>query len=119
MNNKLILATLGLCALTTASFAQGTGSEGYFEIYNGTSDNVVVGFYTNDGDGWSANWLSQELNPDENATAEFSNVSGYCDQHISVGWLGENGNEVMDDPISIDICASSNVYLEDNEIYFD
>jgi hypothetical protein len=25
----------------------------------------------------------------------------------------------MDDPISIDICASSNVYLEDNEIYFD
>jgi hypothetical protein len=25
----------------------------------------------------------------------------------------------MDEPISIDVCAASNVYLDDNEIYFD
>ena len=119
MNKKCLAATLVLWAFSTASFAEATGNYGYFEIYNGTSNNTVVGFYTNDGSGWSRNWLDQRLSPGENLTAEFSNDSAYCDQHISVGWLGEGGGEVIDDPISIDFCNSSNIYLEDNEIYFD
>jgi hypothetical protein len=38
---------------------------------------------------------------------------------LQVGWLGDDDSEVLDDPISIDICDASNVYLGDNEITYD
>jgi hypothetical protein len=104
---------------TCAAYAAGTGSEGYFQIYNNTEGNVAVGFYTNDGSGWSENWLAEELGPGVSARAEFDADTGNCDQTLQIGWLGENGDEVLDEPISIDICDASNVYLEDNEIYYD
>lgn len=99
--------------------AAGTGSEGYFQIFNNTDGNVAVGFYTNDGNGWSDNWLGEELMPGTSATAQFDADTGNCDQIFQIGWLGGDGSEVADEPISIDICEASNVYLDDNEIYFD
>jgi len=119
------MKTAGLSAaiiLTTSlgALAQGTGSEGYFTIYNNTEGNVVVSFYTNDGSGWSDNWLTTDaLAPGENAAAEFHADSGSCDQTFQVGWLGDDNSEVLDEPVTIDICEASNVYLDDNEIYFD
>ena len=117
---RFALATaFALTSAFTAS-AQGTGSEGYFTIYNNTAGNVVVSFYTNDGSGWSDNWLTTDaLMPGESAAAEFYADTGACDQVFAVGWLGGDGSEVVDDPISIDICEASNVYLDDNEIYYD
>ncbi len=106
-------------AWATVAFAQGTGSSGFFEIHNDTGSNIVVGFYTNDGSGWSANWIDEALDPGESAVAEFTADTGNCDQLLRVGWAGDDGREVLDDPISIDICAASNVYLGDNEIAFD
>jgi len=106
-------------AWATVAFAQGTGSSGVFEIHNDTGGNIVVGFYTNDGSGWSASWLDDALDPGESAVAEFTADAGNCDQLLRVGWAGDDGSEVLDDPISIDICAASNVYLGDNEIAFD
>jgi hypothetical protein len=112
------LAAAQFCA--GAALAQGTGSEGYFTIYNNTTDNVVVGFYTNDGSGWSENWLDTDtLMPGDSALAEFHDDTGLCEQVFAVGWLGTNGSEVVDDPIAIDICDASNVYLGDNEITYD
>ncbi|MBD1547227.1 hypothetical protein HK439_13245 [Labrenzia aggregata] len=102
-----------------AAYAAGTGQQGYFQIYNKTENHIATGFYTNEGDGWSENWLSEELGPGESARAEFSSDSGECEQLIQIGWLGDDGNEVMDEPISIDICETSNVYLDDNEISYD
>lgn len=108
-----------MAATTSLALAQGTGSEGYFEVYNNTGGNVVVGFYTNDGSGWSDNWLQDAIDPGASATAQFTADSGPCDQVFQIGWLGSDGGEVLDEPISIDICAASNVYLDDNEIYYD
>ena len=112
------LAATHLCAGTV--LAQGTGSEGYFTIHNDTTNNIVVGFYTNDGSGWSDNWLATDaLMPGQSALAEFHDETGPCEQVFAVGWLGTNGSEVIDDPISIDICDASNVYLADNDITYD
>lgn len=112
----ILVGTVFIC---TTARAAGTGYEGYFQIYNNTDNNTVVGFYTNDGEGWSTNWLSRRLAPGENAQAEFHEGNQNCDQTLQVGWLGSDGSEVLDDPIDIDICEASNVYLDDNEIYFD
>ena len=118
-------AFLPLCATVVAvglggpALAQGTGADGYFEIHIDTDDNVVIGFYTNDGDGWSSNWLDEDVGPGESAVAEFIADSGPCEQVLRVGWLANDGGEVVDDPISIDICDASNVYLGDNDITYD
>jgi len=113
-----IALAYALTIAATGTHAQ-TGSEGIFTIHNDTDNNVVVGFYTNDGTGWSANWLSEQLSPDTQAEAQFTADTGNCDQTLQVGWLGQDGSEVMDEPISIDICEATHVYLEDNEIYFE
>lgn len=114
----LALAAIMVGGSTLSGFA-GTGSQGYFQIYNDTANNIIVGFYTNDGNGWSANWLNAEISPGNSATAQFTADTGNCAQHFSVGWLGSDGGEVIDEPISIDICDASNVYLGDNEISYD
>lgn len=118
-NMKIAAISAALAAVAGAAMAQGTGSDGYFQVYNATEGNIVVGFYTNGGDGWSDNWLADAIDPGGNARAEFIADSGPCDQVLQIGWLGSDGSEVLDEPISIDICAASNVYLADNEIYFD
>jgi len=119
VKSLMLAATLAVTTGLSAA-AQGTGSEGYFQIYNDTANNILIGFYTNDGSGWSQNWIAGvEIAPGENATAEFTADTGSCDQVFSAGWLGSDNSEVIDDPISIDICGASNVYLGDNEISFD
>lgn len=119
MSHRMLAAASAALFLCASTALAGTGSEGYFQIYNNTDDNTVVGFYTNDGSGWSSNWLAQPIGPDESARAEFNADTGSCAQTFRVGWLGESGGEVLDDPIDIDICDASNVYLDDNEIYYD
>ena len=119
LNLPITAIAAALLLSATAANAQSTGSEGYFNIYNNTPSNVVVGFYTNDGSGWSNNWLDDALAPGESAEAEFTADTGACDQVLQVGWLGADSTEVMDEPISINICEASNVYLEDNAIYYD
>ena len=106
-------------AFSSMAFSQSSGGEGKFTIHNKTDSNTVVGFYTNDGSGWSTNWLGEQLTPGEEANAAFDAQTGACDQTLRVGWLGQNGGEVLDEPISINICEASNVYVADNEIFFD
>lgn len=101
------------------AYAQGTGAQGIFTIHNATSQNTVTGFYTNDGSGWSTNWLSEPIPPGESSEARFHANTGPCEQTFQIGWLGESSAEVLDDPIDIDICDASNVYLEDNNITYD
>ena len=114
----MLAAGLALAASTVIATAQ-TGKSGVFTIHNDTAGNTVVGFYTNDGSGWSKNWLSSPLGPGDEARAEFSRDGAYCKQTIRVGWRSKSGGEVRDDPINIDFCKASNVYLKDNDVTFD
>lgn len=110
----LILGTL------PGAFAQSTGSEGYFRIHNNTGGNLLIGFYTNDGSGWSDNWLDDDIGPNGSLDVEFIAESGSCDQLFQAGWLGDDDqSEILDEPFRIDICQASNVYLGDNDITFD
>ncbi len=52
MKTMFLAAALALSA-GGAALAAGTGSQGYFQLYNDTSNNILIGFYTNDGSGWS------------------------------------------------------------------
>lgn len=116
----IFLATAVALSATGGAFAEGTGAQGYFQLYNDTSNNVLIAFYTNDGSGWSQNWIDgAQIMPGQNGTAEFTAETGACAQTFAAGWLGENDSEIVDDPISIDICEASNVYLGDNEIFYD
>lgn len=120
MKTIMIAAAFALSA-TGALFAEGTGAQGYFELYNDTEGNVLVGFYTSeDAETWSTNWIDgAQIAPGEHDTAEFNSETGSCQQYFTASWLGADGSEVVDDPIEIDICEASNVYLGDNEISFD
>jgi len=74
MISKTIPAALFLAASIAAGTAfAGTGAEGVFTIHNDTENNVVSGFYTSEDDGetWSANWLSIQIRPGESAEARF------------------------------------------------
>ena len=117
----LCLATVLTVAsgLVGAAKAEGTGKNGVFTIHNETPSNTVVGFYTNDGSGWSKNWMSSRLGPGDSSEMQFSRPGGKCKQTLRVGWLGKGGGEVRDNPINIDICDASNVYLHDNKITYD
>ena len=114
-------ALLFVASVAATDALAGTGADGVFTIYNYTENNVVSGFYTSEdeGESWSSNWLSIQIRPGESAEAKFHANSGPCDQVLQVGWVGDGGCEVFDDPISIDICEASNVYLEDNDVSFD
>ncbi len=119
MLRSLVATACLTLSLSTSVLAQGSGASGVFTIHNDTENNIVVGFYTNDGSGWSNNWLPQQMQPGQNGEATFNAQTGPCEQTFRVGWLGEDGGEVLDDPIAINICEASNVYLGDNEISFD
>jgi hypothetical protein len=98
-----------------------SGAEGVFTVHNDTETNVIIGFYvgTTD-DSFSDNWLSDPLMPGETARAEFESEEGSCINYFVVGWLGADmDSEVLDDPVEIDICEATNVYLGDSEITFD
>ena len=114
------LAALLLLSATAGAAAEGTGAQGYFQLHNDTQGNILIGFYTNDGSGWSDNWIDGiQIMPGQSGTAEFLAPEGACAQELAAGWLGNDGSEIIDEPFSIDICDATNVYLGDNEISYD
>jgi len=121
MATKLItiISAFSLSMFSSIALAQGSGAGGAFSIHNDTIDGTVVGFYTNDGSGWSDNWLSEDLGPNAKIDVEFTAQTGSCAQTLQVGWLAEDDTELLADPVSIDICEATTVYLEDDGISFD
>lgn len=117
--------TLALAAALTSigslgALADATGAEGYVKIFNVTPGYVVTGFYTNAGQGWTTDWLTDvTLTPGEGATAEFSSAPPACNQQVAVGWMSTGGREIRGHPVAINICNVSNVFFEGDLISFE
>lgn len=120
IRHALTLTALALSLLALPATAQ-TGAGGVFTIHNDTDENVLIGFYVSDDmETWSDNWLTDPMMPGESSEAQFFADSGNCVNYFITGWLGaDHASEVLDDPIEVDICQASNLYLGNNEIYFD
>jgi hypothetical protein len=117
MISRLSAVGAALILLSAPVLSQ-TGSDGVFTIYNNSENNILTGFYSNDGTGWSDNWLGERMMPGDTSSAGFL-VANACEQILQVGWMGEDNSEVLDGPFSIDICAVSNLYLDENEMSVD
>lgn len=107
-------------SLSALAEGDGTGADGFINIYNSTPGYTVVGFYTNAGHGWSKDWLTQDiLTPGVGAKAVYAAAPPACHQHVRVGWLGPAGMEVHGHPIHLNICDVSNIYFAENETFYD
>ncbi|WP_085937124.1 hypothetical protein [Enhydrobacter aerosaccus] len=85
-----------------------------FELHNG-SNFTIVSFTTNEGDGWSSNWLGRDrLEPGAAIEMRFSDRKGPCDVQFRVtasdGYKYEyTGN----------FCRIQNLYVYDKSIKWD
>jgi hypothetical protein len=93
------------------------GGWGNFAIHN-QSNYIITGFYTDEGDGWSANWLREQIGAGDSAEMQFTR-DGPCDINFRVGWLTTSGGEEMGEPWQIDICNAHNVYFSDSKVTYD
>lgn len=118
---QLIIAGLfGLAALAfapTMAGAEGSGAWGHFTLHNQSSSYTIDGFYTNEGDGWSSNWMSVQLAAGDSVDMEFNNKSGPCTAQFKVSWVG-TGNSVVED-WQADFCKITNLYMLDTGATFD
>ena len=115
---KLIWGALFALTLLLGGVADvSAGDWGNFTIHN-QSDYIITGFYTDEGDGWSDNWLKEQVGAGESAGMEFLH-DGPCDINFRVGWLTTSGGETLGDPWHIDICNAKNVYFSADKVTYD
>ncbi|MEO0370930.1 MAG: hypothetical protein AAF231_05690 [Pseudomonadota bacterium] len=101
--------------------AEGTGADGHIRIFNSSPGFTITGFYTNDGHGWTRDWLGHDitLTPGEGATAQFRSAPPTCHQNVRAGWLSASGHEFRGHPIRVNVCNVSNIYFAQEETYYD
>ena len=115
---KLVAAVLlSIAFLAGGRMDASAGAWGNFDIHN-QSNYIITGFYTNEGDGWSANWLHEQISAGESAAMAFTR-DGPCEITFRVGWLTTDGQETLGDPWNIDICDAHNVYFDDDKATYD
>ncbi|HSY85147.1 MAG TPA: hypothetical protein VLA85_01150 [Verrucomicrobiae bacterium] len=115
---KLIAAMLFSIALLTGGTINASANDwGKFTIHN-QSNYIIVGFYTNEGDGWSSNWLQEQVTAGDSALMEFTH-QGPCQVTFRVGWLTTTNEEQLGEPWNIDICDAHNVYFDDDKASYD
>lgn len=110
-------ALLAVAFLACGVMSASAGDWGKFTIHN-QSDYIITGFYTDEGDGWSANWLKEQVSGGDSADMEFLH-DGPCDINFRVGWLTTSGGETLGDPWHIDICNAKNVYFSAEKVTYD
>ncbi len=110
------LAFGAAAALLLASTS--VSAAGYtFKIVN-QSGYIIDGFYTNEGDGWSENWMDFKLDAGETGNMEF-NANGPCDISFMVTWEADDGSSIDGDETTINICEAKKIYFDGKDATYD
>lgn len=115
MNSKFLGAALvGLVTLASSSaFAESLK----FKIVN-DSDYIISSFQSNEGDGWSKNWLRGDVDGGKSVGMQFLR-DGPCDVQVRVGWRTTDGGQEKGDPWNINICDAHTVYFDGHKVTYD
>jgi hypothetical protein len=112
---------LGAAIVALSLFAGANAQAGNnvkFTIHN-SSDYIISAFQTNDGDGWSTNWLGGDtVGAGENAPLEFT-ADGPCKIELRVSWRTTDGGQEVGEPWNIDICKATNVYFDGKKVTYE
>ena len=115
MKLKLIgaaVAAIGALACSSA-FADNLK----FKISN-ESKYIISSFQTNEGKGWSKNWLDGDVDAGETMDMQFLK-DGPCAIQVRVGWRTEDGGQEVGEPWNIDICKAHTVYFDGDKVTYD
>jgi hypothetical protein len=119
----LTMRYLAIAALASATaFLTGgsalAGENVSFTIHN-QSDYIISAFETNDGDGWSTNWISgSELQGGSSQPLEFTQ-DGPCKIKLRVSWRTTDGGQQVGEPWNIGICEAKDVYFDGRQVTYE
>lgn len=109
---------VAICLASAVFSTQAIAENLKFDIEN-SSDYTISSFQSNEGDGWSDNWLGgNEVGPGEAMTLEFVK-DGPCDIEVRVGWRTTDGGQEMGEPWQINICDAHTVYFDGEQVTYD
>lgn len=108
-----------IAGLALAMSAGASQAENYsFNIKN-TSSYIISAFQSNEGDGWSKNWLDgDQVGAGETQPLQF-NQDGPCEVQIKVSWRTTDGGQTEGEPWNIDICKAKTVYFDGEKVTYD
>ena len=116
------IAVFGLLATAAGLLANGpsmaNGDNLSFMIHN-DSHFIISAFQSNEGHGWSTNWLhGDQVGAGKSSNLQFLH-DGPCKIQVRVSWRTTDGGQEVGDPWNIDICKAKNVYFDGHKVTFD
>jgi len=113
---KVLLGALALSATVLGANAY-AGNNVEFTIHN-SSSYIISAFQTNDGDGWSNNWLGgDQVDAGEKADLKFV-ADGPCDIQLRVSWRTTDGGQQVGEPWDINICDAKDVFFDGKKVTY-
>jgi len=108
----------GFALALSAGMAHAEDTNYSFNIKN-DSNYIISAFQTNDGDGWSTNWLNgDQVGAGETQALQFTQ-DGPCEIQVKVSWRTTDGGQTEGEPWNIDICKAHTVYFDGEKVTFD
>lgn len=110
---RLTILALAAASAAIASWRVNAGEHWKFHIIN-KSDKSAVEFRTLEGGQWSANWIAEDIEPDDRFNMEFTPTGGECSVRTQIRFAD---GSLFDAPV--DYCKLTNLYLGDDGLSWD
>lgn len=112
---RMIGWTAGVLAGLVLSFTAAAAAEHWKFTIENKSNKTVNEFRTQDDDGkWTANWLSQRIEPGDTFVMDFNTEEGDCEVRTEIRFI--DGVYFEGD---VDYCKVGNIYLYDDHLSWD
>ncbi|GGH11320.1 hypothetical protein GCM10007036_08280 [Alsobacter metallidurans] len=115
MNRLVVIAAAA--ALATLPGLPASAKSLTFTVKN-TSKYIISSFQSNEGNGWSKNWIRSDIGSGQSRALEFLQ-DGPCEIEVRVGWRTTDGGQQVGDAWEIDICEAHTVYFDGRKVTFD